>query len=141
MTNHTVTSLWQWATEARRETVWNALPEEIWHEVKEITETDIEWLIDTSALSENLWEAHAAYRALAIIAEDYPEHMEVVLDFMCRSLDSVSGYRRHWAAEAIWQIGEFPKEIKDLIEEKVEGESVPEVKATLEHVLKIINHL
>ena len=137
----TVASLWQEATEAKREAVWKALPEEIWHEVKVVTAEDVEFLIDTSALSENILEAHSAYRALGIIGEDQLEHRPRVLHYLLRSLSSVSNYRRHWAAEAIWQIDENSEEVRKALAEAIEVETHPEVKKTMEHVLLVINHL
>lgn len=137
--------LWSEAREAKREATWKALPERVGEhydlEGSRATKQDVRWLIGRAMFSINYGEVQAAYRTLAIIGEDWPEHRAMILQPMRDSLRSESMSIRLWATEAIWQIAEVDERTKAALMNAEARETHPSVKKTLKHVLRIINDL
>lgn len=134
---------WAAAQRARREAVWNALPDDVLEYLQEhsvlVTNPDLKFLarIASESGARSPAEINAAIRLLGGISEDGFARKETVRQHLLVLLSARQPAIRTAAAEAIWQARD--RVAVPALRAALMREEHPHARLTLQHVLRVLS--
>lgn len=136
-------SSWQKARGAHREATWNSLPDDIIESLqsssKKVVHSDLEFLgtIANEVEIRSPAEISAAIRLLGGLVDEGLAKKSEARPYLIRLLSSDQAAVRTAVVEALWLAQD--REAVKALQTALEGESHPNTRRTLEHVLRILS--